>query len=115
MKNKYVNAHNVVQIKEKMNARETRPEREAVYFIRMIHKMEKQMSFQLKKPFSKFACPKVYAAFSTLDAGIAQTSSFFYPYIIMETKPLLLQYRKNENMTTSQKLFTCSSSCRDLW
>lgn len=77
MKNKYVNAHNVVQIKEKMNARETRLEREALYFIRMIHKMEKQMSFQLKKPFSKFACPKAYAAFSTLDAGIAQTSSFF--------------------------------------
>jgi len=69
MKNKYVNVYDVIQVREKINAIETRLRREAVYFIRMTCKMEKQMSFQIKSP-------NVYTAFSTLEAGIIYYLSY---------------------------------------
>lgn len=50
MKNKYDNAYNLEWAKDKINARGTRTGREAGYFIRTAHKMEKQMSFQRKSP-----------------------------------------------------------------
>lgn len=41
MKNKHVNAYNLEWPEDKINARGTRPGREAGYFIRMAHKMDK--------------------------------------------------------------------------
>lgn len=98
IKTTYVNAQNVVQVKGK-KIQEKQDLREPVYFIKMIHKMENQMSLRRKSISLSLHAQMFMQFFAILEAGIIQTSSLLYPYIIPPATALLLQYRTNENLT----------------